>query len=107
MKKAQEENPLKAVQLMSVHAAKGLEFKVVYIVGAEYGLFPHYGALHDPKCGGLEEERRLMYVAMTRAKEKLSLAMSAYRAEMSAYPRRSASPFLGEIPAELLEAEDY
>ena len=48
-----------------------------------------------------------MYVAMTRAKEKLSLAMSAYRAEMSAYPRRSASPFLGEIPAELLEAEDY
>lgn len=107
VKKAQEENPLKAVQLMSVHAAKGLEFKVVYIVGAEYGLFPHYGALHDPKCGGLEEERRLMYVAMTRAKEKLSLAMSAYRAEMSAYPRRSASPFLGEIPAELLEAEDY
>lgn len=105
--KTSEENPLEAVQLMSVHAAKGLEFKVVYIVGAEYGLFPHYGALHDPKCGGLEEERRLMYVAMTRAKEKLSLTMSAYRAEMNAYPRRSASPFLGEIPAELLEAEDY
>ncbi len=105
--KTSEENPLEAVQLMSVHAAKGLEFKVVYIVGAEYGLFPHYGALHDPKCGGLEEERRLMYVAITRAKEKLSLTMSAYRAEMNAYPRRSASPFLGEIPAELLVSEDY
>ncbi|ETD72430.1 DNA-dependent helicase [Pelistega indica] len=87
-----------AVQLMTVHAAKGLEFKVVFVAGLEEGLFPHENSLKTH--GGLEEERRLMYVAITRAKERLYLSGAHERMlyGRSAYTTRSQ--FLEQIPDE-------
>jgi len=66
-----------AVQLMTVHASKGLEFDVVFLTGLEEGLFPHQNSLYAD--GGVEEERRLMYVAVTRAKKRLYLSWSDIR----------------------------
>ncbi|MTV35958.1 3'-5' exonuclease, partial [Streptococcus pneumoniae] len=66
-----------AVQLMTVHAAKGLEFTNVFITGLEEGLFPHENSINEDD--GLEEERRLMYVAITRAKERLFLSHTQSR----------------------------
>ncbi|NLY65363.1 MAG: UvrD-helicase domain-containing protein [Alcaligenaceae bacterium] len=85
-----------AIQLMTIHAAKGLEFKAVFITGVEEGLFPHENSLAAD--GGLEEERRLMYVAITRAKERLyiSLAQSRMLHGQTRYSIRSR--FLDEIP---------
>lgn len=90
-----------AVQLMSVHAAKGLEFDAVFITGVEDGLFPHENSLLEPS--GLEEERRLMYVAITRARERLylSLAQSRMLHGQTRYAMRSR--FLAEIPDEHLK----
>jgi len=93
-----------AVQLMSVHAAKGLEFNVVFITGLEQGLFPHENAVHATDGGdsGLEEERRLMYVAVTRSKRRLYL--SGAQSRMLHGQTRYAVPsrFLDEIPPEVL-----
>jgi DNA helicase-2/ATP-dependent DNA helicase PcrA len=85
-----------AVQLMTVHAAKGLEFDAVFISGLEEGLFPHENSLLEQS--GLEEERRLMYVAITRARERLymSLAQSRMLHGQTRYAMRSR--FLTEIP---------
>ena len=85
-----------AVQLMTVHAAKGLEFDAVFITGLEEGLFPHENSLLEQ--AGLEEERRLMYVAITRARERLylSLAQSRMLHGQTRYAMRSR--FLQEIP---------
>ncbi len=85
-----------AVQLMTVHAAKGLEFDAVFITGIEEGLFPHENSTSDPS--GLEEERRLMYVAITRARERLyfSLAQSRMLHGQTRYAMRSR--FLSEVP---------
>ena len=90
-----------ALQLMTVHAAKGLEFNAVFVGGLEEGLFPHENSFNDPK--GLEEERRLMYVAITRARQRLYLtnAQSRMLHGQSRYPIRSR--FVDEIPAELLQ----
>lgn len=90
-----------AVQLMTVHAAKGLEFDVVCLTGLEEGLFPHENSLLD--AGGLEEERRLMYVAITRARERLyiTLAQSRMLHGQTRYALRSR--FLEEIPDEHLK----
>jgi DNA helicase-2/ATP-dependent DNA helicase PcrA len=66
-----------AVQLMTVHSAKGLEFDAVFITGLEEGLFPHENAVTE--ADGLEEERRLMYVAITRARQRLYLSFSQTR----------------------------
>ncbi|HEY9460968.1 MAG TPA: UvrD-helicase domain-containing protein, partial [Paralcaligenes sp.] len=90
-----------AVQLMSVHAAKGLEFDAVFITGVEDGLFPHENSLLE--SAGLEEERRLMYVAITRARERLylSLAQSRMLHGQTRYAMRSR--FLAEIPDEHLK----
>lgn len=90
-----------AVQLMTVHAAKGLEFDVVFITGLEEGLFPHENSLLDPD--GPQEERRLMYVAITRARERLyiSLAQSRMLHGQTRYAMRSR--FLDEIPEEHLK----
>lgn len=90
-----------AVQLMTVHAAKGLEFDAVFITGVEEGLFPHENSLLE--AAGLEEERRLMYVAITRARERLyiTLAQSRMLHGQTRYAMRSR--FLGEIPEEHLK----
>jgi DNA helicase-2/ATP-dependent DNA helicase PcrA len=92
-----------AVTLMSLHAAKGLEFPVVFITGMEEGIFPLAGAVADRK--ELEEERRLMYVGMTRAKRKLYLfwALSRYRHGEVTHSLKSR--FLGEIDQSLLEED--
>jgi DNA helicase II / ATP-dependent DNA helicase PcrA len=85
-----------AVQLMTVHAAKGLEFDAVFITGLEEGLFPHENSILEPS--DLEEERRLMYVAITRARERLymTLAQSRMLHGQTRYAMRSR--FLSEIP---------
>lgn len=89
-----------AVQLMSVHAAKGLEFDGAFITGLEQGLFPHDNALLDQN--GLEEERRLMYVAVTRARRRLYLSWAQTRMLHGQTRYCLPSTFLDEIPAELL-----
>ncbi len=89
------------VQLMTLHSAKGLEFPLVFLVGLEEGLFPGQKSIDDP--GRLEEERRLAYVGITRARERLVLCYAESRRMhgMEMYGRPSR--FLGEIPAELIE----
>jgi len=88
------------VQMMTLHAAKGLEFPLVFIVGLEEGLFPHQMAREDP--AKLEEERRLAYVGITRAREQLVLTYAERRRlhGKDLYPQPSR--FLGEIPPDLL-----
>jgi DNA helicase-2/ATP-dependent DNA helicase PcrA len=93
-----------AVTLMTLHAAKGLEFRVVFITGLEEGLFPLSRSLEDPD--ELEEERRLFYVGMTRAKERLFLSY-AYNRRRFADMVNLKSRFLDEIPTELLAVEDH
>ena len=88
-----------SVTLMTIHAAKGLEFPVVYVVGMEEGIFPNNNALYDEK--GMEEERRLCYVAMTRAKERLVLTNARQRMLYGETRSNRASRFLEEIPEEV------
>lgn len=90
-----------AVTLMTMHNAKGLEFPVVFIVGCEEGIFPHSRALSDPSQ--MEEERRLCYVGITRAKERLYLLHANSRLLYGGFQSNMASRFIGEIPTELLE----
>ena len=90
-----------AVQLMSVHAAKGLEFDVVFISGLEQGLFPHENAVSEGR-DGLEEERRLMYVAVTRARRRLYLSCAQTRMLHGQTRYCAVSSFLDEIPVNLL-----
>jgi len=87
-----------AVQLMTVHAAKGLEFDAVFITGLEEGLFPHENSLLD--AAGLEEERRLMYVAMTRARKRLYLTLAQSRMLHGQTRYALRSRFLEEVPEE-------
>jgi DNA helicase-2/ATP-dependent DNA helicase PcrA len=89
--------------IMTLHAAKGLEFDVVFLAGLEEGLFPHVRATGDAR--GLEEERRLFYVGMTRAKERLYLSFARERKFSYQATTRSPSRFLEEIPDALLDAE--
>ena len=91
----------KAVQLMTVHAAKGLEFDVVFITGLEQGLFPHENAVLEG-ISGLEEERRLMYVAITRARQRLYLAWAQSRMLHGQTRYSVPSGFLDELPPNLL-----
>ncbi len=90
----------RAVQLMTAHAAKGLEFDVVFITGLEEGLFPHENSSLDPNA--LEEERRLMYVAITRARERLYLSHSQTRMLHGQTRYNLPSRFLDELPPSLL-----
>ncbi|WP_422012984.1 UvrD-helicase domain-containing protein [Roseateles sp.] len=85
-----------AVQLMTVHSAKGLEFDAVFITGLEEGLFPHENAMSDHD--GLEEERRLMYVAITRARQKLSLSFCQTRMLHGQTRYHIKSRFFDELP---------
>jgi DNA helicase-2/ATP-dependent DNA helicase PcrA len=92
------------VKLMTIHAAKGLEFDIVFITGLEQGLFPHERdrALTGPDG---EEERRLMYVALTRARTKLYLTYASFRTIYGARDVRLPSEFLNDIPDELIERD--
>ncbi len=90
-----------AVQMMTVHASKGLEFDVVFIGGLEEGLFPHENAMTD--TGGLEEERRLMYVAITRARKRLYLSTSQTRMLHGTTRYNVRSRFLDELPETALK----
>lgn len=91
------------VSLMTVHLAKWLEFPHVFIAGAEEGIFPHSRSLLEPTA--LEEERRLMYVAITRAKEMLYISRANERYTFGNYSANPKSRFIKEIPEELIEAE--
>ena len=96
-----------SVTLMTLHNAKGLEFPVVFVIGMEDGVFPHYRSMGDPAA--LEEERRLAYVGITRARERLYLCHAWSRTLFGTTSYNPPSRFLGEIPSELvqdLEAED-
>ena len=90
-----------AITLMTLHSAKGLEFKVVFIVGMEDGIFPHQNSFTEQ--GGLEEERRLCYVGITRAKEKLYLSNARKRMLYGKENLTVPSRFLKEIPEEFIE----
>jgi DNA helicase-2/ATP-dependent DNA helicase PcrA len=90
------------VQLMTMHSAKGLEFPLVFIAGMEDGLFPHQRSVEDAG-GRLEEERRLCYVGMTRAREQLYLCYAEIRRMYGSENFCRPSRFIDEMPAELLE----
>ncbi len=100
----QTEGQKEGVQMMTIHAAKGLEFPAVFIVGMEEGIFPHARSLFSP--GELEEERRLCYVAITRAKEKVFLSYAIARTHFGATQINPPSRFLGEIPEDLIEVSE-
>lgn len=95
-----------AVTLMTIHASKGLEFPVVFLVGMEEGLFPHSRAMLNPD--EMEEERRLAYVGITRAREQLFLTYTRSRLYFGTRSNNLVSRFLGAIPEELIEnRQDY
>ena len=89
------------LSLMTLHTAKGLEFDQVFMIGIEQGTLPHVRAFDEP--GGLQEERRLMYVGMTRAKKKLTLSHALQRTVFGSTASMAPSSFLSDIPPELLE----
>ncbi len=90
------------VTLMTVHTAKGLEYPVVFVAGLEESIFPHMNSMFDPS--GLEEERRLAYVAITRARERLYLTHAHARSIYGATQHNPTSRFVAEIPAECVES---
>ncbi len=91
------------VTLMTLHSAKGLEFPVVFLTGLEDGIFPHMRSLGDPEA--LEEERRLCYVGITRARERLYLCHAWCRQLFGATDYYPPSRFLAEIPEELVQSQ--
>jgi DNA helicase-2/ATP-dependent DNA helicase PcrA len=96
-----------AVPFMTLHSAKGLEFDAVFIVGVEEGLLPHYRALqdraHGSEQGALEEERRLFYVGMTRARERLFITHGRRRVTRGRDEAADPSRFLDELPADSVD----
>lgn len=88
------------VTLMTIHTAKGLERENVFIAGVEDGILPHIRTVSNPS--ELEEERRLMYVAMTRAKDKLFITVARERYQFGEYIRNPVSRFIKEIPEEFI-----
>ena len=99
-----ERDFLGKVTLMTLHAAKGLEFPIVFIIGMEEGLFPHSRSLYD--IGELEEERRLAYVGITRSKEHLFITYAGRRLYFGQRTSNPPSRFIIDIPEELLENAD-
>ena len=93
------------VVMMTMHSAKGLEFPVVFVVGAEEGIFPGTRSIGEPE--EMEEERRLCYVAMTRAKERLHMTCASQRMLFGHTNANRPSRFLGEIPPEFVEQSGY
>ena len=93
------------VKLMTVHASKGLEFKYVFITGLEDGLFPHQRNGEIKSAEDKEEERRLFYVALTRAKEKLFLSFANFRTIFGSRQINTPSEFISDIPSDILEKD--
>ena len=93
------------VSLMTVHAVKGLEFDYVFIIGMEEGIFPHYNAINDGSNSAIEEERRLCYVAITRAKKKLYITSADTRMLFGNTSRNLPSRFINEIDKEYIEID--
>lgn len=91
------------VTLMTLHSSKGLEFPYVFLVGFEEGIFPTYRATLDPSPNAIEEERRLCYVGITRAKNKLYITCAKSRLQHGQYVYNSPSRFLKEIPKEYID----
>ncbi len=100
-----KKNETNAVKLMTVHASKGLEFKYVFITGLEDGLFPHQKSNEAKSGEDKEEERRLFYVALTRAKEKLFLSFANFRTIFGSRQINALSDFIGDIPVDIIEKE--
>ena len=97
-----------AVTLMTLHAAKGLEFPVVFLIGLEEGIFPHSRSIgFNAQNSELEEERRLMYVGVTRAEEKLYLTSAKRRQMWGEYKYYNPSRFIDEIPRQLLDMTSF
>ncbi|MFH0749321.1 MAG: 3'-5' exonuclease, partial [Candidatus Gottesmanbacteria bacterium] len=91
------------VTLMTLHASKGLEFNTIFLIGMEEGLFPHSRSLMDKE--ELEEERRLCYVGLTRAKEKLYLSYANRRLFFGTRTQNVVSRFIADIPEQLLDRQ--
>ena len=91
------------VSLMTLHAAKGLEFEVVFLPGWEEGLFPHQRSLDENGNAGLEEERRLAYVGMTRAKQLAKISFAQNRRNRGLWQAAAPSRFVDELPEAHLE----
>ena len=91
------------ITLITLHQAKGLEFRVVFMVGMEEGLLPHIRAIEDPDPKEMEEERRLAYVGVTRAKERLYVSHAARRGFRGGYGPNTPSRFLDDIPERLID----
>lgn len=100
-----DEKILGSVNLMTIHASKGLEFPVVYIIGCEDGIIPHARSVEEGE-GNIEEERRLFYVAITRARDKLFISACHLRSRKQQSVECEVSPFLKEIPSNLVEFHD-
>lgn len=94
------------VSLMTVHSVKGLEFDYVFIVGMEEGIFPHYNAINDGTLSAIEEERRLCYVAITRAKKKLYIISAKSRMLFGNTNMNRPSRFIEEIDDEYLDVDE-
>lgn len=92
------------INMLSIHSAKGLEFKIVFLVGVEEGLIPHHKTVAE--TGTVEEERRLFYVAITRAKEKLIMSYPKMRMKFNEVLTKTKSSFIQEMPEEIIEEID-
>ncbi|MFA6177768.1 MAG: UvrD-helicase domain-containing protein [Candidatus Paceibacterota bacterium] len=101
----EKKETINAIKLMTVHASKGLEFEYVFITGLEDGLFPHQRQGERQSGEDSEEERRLFYVALTRARRKLFLSFANFRTIFGSRNINAPSEFISDIPADLLEKE--
>ena len=95
------------VNMMTMHAAKGLEFDMVFLPGWEEGLFPHQKSIEEKGQSGLEEERRLAYVGITRAKKRAVISFSMNRFYQGDWIDSMASRFIDELPGDYLEKNSF
>ena len=105
IERGEKKEKVNSVKLMTVHAAKGLEFKNVFIAGLEDGLFPHERHGDTGSSSDREEERRLFYVAITRAEKKVFLSFANFRTIFGSRQINAPSEFISDIPADLIEKE--